>query len=92
MKNIICALVSAVFLFTVSGCIKNDIPYPKRLGTITAFEVQGQLSAAVIDSSALTVSVDMADTVIMSHVRLLRFELRPLTRPLSICRLRCTMS
>ena len=66
--------MSALILLAASGCIKNDIPYPKRLGTITAFEVQGQLSAAVIDSSALTVSVDMADTVIMSHVRLLRFE------------------
>ena len=74
MKNIICALMSAAILLAASGCIKNDIPYPRRLGTITAFEVQGQLSAAVIDSSALTVSVDMADTVIMSHVRLLRFE------------------
>ena len=73
-KNIICALMSALILLAASGCIKNDIPYPRRLGTITAFEVQGQLSAAVIDSSALTVSVDMADTVIMSHVRLLRFE------------------
>ena len=73
-KNIICALMSAAILLAASGCIKNDIPYPRRLGTITAFEVQGQLSAAVIDSSALTVSVDMADTVTMSHVRLLRFE------------------
>ncbi len=73
-KNIICALMSALILLAASGCIKNDIPYPRRLGTITAFEVQGQLSAAVIDSSALTVSVDMADTVTMSHVRLLRFE------------------
>ena len=66
--------MSAAILLAASGCIKNDIPYPRRLGTITAFEVQGQLSAAVIDSSALTVSVDMADTVTMSHVRLLRFE------------------
>ena len=74
MKNIICALVSAAFLFAVSGCIKNDIPYPKRLGTITAFEVQGQLSPAVIDSTAFTVTVDMSDSVNMSHVRLLRFE------------------
>ena len=73
-KNIICALMSALIMLAASGCIKNDIPYPRRLGTITAFEVQGQLSAAVIDSSALTVSVDMADTVTMSHVRLLRFE------------------
>ena len=79
MKNIICALVSAAFLFAVSGCIKNDIPYPKRLGTITAFEVQGQLSPAVIDSTAFTVTVDMSDSVNMSHVRLLRFETSPNT-------------
>lgn len=61
-------------LLLSAGCIRNDIPYPKKLGKITAFEVQGQLSAAVIDSSALTVTVDMADTVSLDKVRLLRFE------------------
>lgn len=60
---------------TVSGCIKNDIPYPRLQGNITAFEVEGQLSAAVIDSAALTVTVDMADTVDLAQVRLLKFAL-----------------
>lgn len=60
---------------TVSGCIKNDIPYPRLQGNITAFEVEGQLSAAVIDSTALTVTVDMADTVDLAQVRLLKFAL-----------------
>ena len=64
----------AAVCMLAAGCIKNDIPYPKKLGTITAFEVQGQLSPAVIDSSALTVTVDMADTVLLNQVRLLRFE------------------
>ena len=48
---------------SVAGCIKNDIPYPRRLGKITAFEVSGQIGGAVIDSTARTVSVEVADTV-----------------------------
>ncbi|HIZ87894.1 MAG TPA: PCMD domain-containing protein [Candidatus Coprenecus pullistercoris] len=68
------SIVAAVLLFAAAGCIKNDIPYPKKLGAITAFEVQGQLSPAVIDSTALTVTVDVADTVDLNRVRLLRFE------------------
>ena len=60
---------------SVAGCIKNDIPYPRRLGKITAFEVSGQVGEAVIDSTARTVSVEVADTVDLAQVRLLRFEM-----------------
>lgn len=59
----------------VQGCIKNDIPYPRLQGNITAFEVEGQAAAAVIDSAAMTVTVDLADTVDMAQVRLLKFTL-----------------
>ena len=59
----------------VQGCIKNDIPYPRLQGNITAFEVEGQAAAAVIDSTAMTVTVDLADTVDMAQVRLLKFTL-----------------
>lgn len=59
----------------VQGCIKNDIPYPRLQGNITAFEVEGQAAAAVIDSAAFTVTVDLADTVDMAQVRLLKFTL-----------------
>lgn len=58
----------------LSSCIKNDIPYPKSLGKIVAFEVQGQVGDAVIDTTAYTVKVTLSDTVDMSHVKLLRFE------------------
>ena len=60
---------------SVAGCIKNDIPYPRRLGKITAFEVSGQIGGAVIDSTARTVSVEVADTVDLAQVRLVRFEM-----------------
>lgn len=59
----------------VQGCIKNDIPYPRLQGNITAFEVEGQAAAAVIDSTAMTVTVDLADTVDLAQVRLLKFTL-----------------
>lgn len=60
---------------SVAGCIKNDIPYPRHLGKITAFEVSGQIGGAVIDSTARTVSVEVADTVDLAQVRLVRFEM-----------------
>ncbi|HIZ86128.1 MAG TPA: PCMD domain-containing protein [Candidatus Coprenecus stercoravium] len=71
-SSVVFLTVAAVLV--ISGCIKNDIPYPKRLGKITAFEVSGQTGEAVIDSTALTVSVSLADTVLPDQVRLLRFE------------------
>lgn len=39
-----------------------------------AVEFSGQKGSAVIDNAARTVTVDMADTVDMTHVKLLRFE------------------
>ena len=62
-------------LLMTAGCIKNDIPYPRLRGIIKAFEVQGQIGEARIDSVAMTVSVELADTVDLSRVRLTRFEL-----------------
>lgn len=58
-----------------AGCIKNDIPYPRLQGNIIAFEVEGQTAVAVIDSAALTVTVDIVDTVDPAKLRLLKFTL-----------------
>ena len=72
-RYITIASLSCCLIFA-AGCIKNDIPYPHKLGKITAFEVQGQVGSAVIDSLARTVAVSVADTVDLSDVRLLRLE------------------
>lgn len=61
-------------LTVAGGCIKNDIPYPKKVGKIIAFEVEGQLGQAVIDSTVFTVKVDIADTALLDRLRLIRFE------------------
>lgn len=58
----------------LAGCIENDIPFPVVEADIVAFEVRGQLEAAVIDNTQQTVKVNIADTVDMRNVRLLRFE------------------
>ena len=68
-------LLPLMLAVAVSGCIKNDIPYPRLLGRITAFEVRGQIGEAVIDSIARTVTVDIEDTAVLTRLRLLRFEL-----------------
>lgn len=57
-----------------AGCIENDIPYPVVKAEIKAFSVQGQTGAAVINSTDLTVTVDLADTVDLNKVTLLQFE------------------
>lgn len=74
-KVIIRCFLSLLLVGAAVGCIKNDIPYPRLLGRITAFEVAGQKGEAVIDSVARTVTVDMEDTAVLSRLRLLRFEL-----------------
>ncbi len=75
-RSVIYRLIFSLLLTgAVAGCIKNDIPYPRRLGKITAFEVSGQIGEAVIDSTARTVAVEVADTVDLAQVRLVRFEM-----------------
>ncbi len=67
----------SLFLFlalSLSSCIENDIPYPKKLGKITAFEVSGQIGASVIDSTKLTISLELSDTVDVENVRVIKME------------------
>lgn len=69
------AALSTLFLASVLiSCIKNDIPYPKVAGDITAFRVSGQKGSAVINASERSVTVDLADTVDLKNVILLQME------------------
>lgn len=80
MRKILTCTAPCLLAVLLAGCIKNDIPYPRQLGRITAFEVEGQKTAAVIDSTARTVTVDMLDTVDLAEVRLLRLTLSENTK------------
>ena len=51
----------------MSGCIKNDLPYPKIQQNILSIAADGQLSAATIDTKALTAEIHLAENVNIKH-------------------------
>lgn len=79
-------LYSIFALSLLASCaIENDIPYPQIVGSITAFEVEGQRSpednegttAAVIDANARTVTVYVNDSVDVRELKITRLALDP---------------
>ncbi len=72
MKNkLIIALTTISILFV--SCIKNDIPYPRVVSEISEFQVRGQISSK-IDPATRTVKIELADTVDIQNVRLMKME------------------
>lgn len=61
----------------VGSCIENDIPYPLIFGEIIEFEVDGQTGEAQIDATARTISIEVADSVDLAHLRVSRFSINP---------------
>ena len=66
-------IVTLLVVIIASSCIKNDIPYPRIVADITAFQVRGQISST-IDIANKTVKLDLADTVNLEKVYLLKME------------------
>ena len=46
----------------LSGCIKNDLPYPRIQAQILSIEADGLLQAPTIDNETQTVELVLADT------------------------------
>ncbi len=51
-----------------TGCIENDLPYPTIVGEIQEIEVEGMVSAKIVDATA-TVNVKVADTIDLKDIR-----------------------
>ena len=83
IKKILYSIFALSFL--ASCAIENDIPYPQIVGSITAFEVEGQRgpednednTAAVIDANARTVTVYVNDSVDVRELKITRLALEP---------------
>lgn len=85
--NMIKKILYSIFAlsFLASCAIENDIPYPQIVGSITAFEVEGQrgpednegTTAAVIDANARTVTVYVNDSVDVRELKITRLALDP---------------
>lgn len=53
----------------MTGCIENDIPYPKIQPNFTVFEVENQLRPAAIDSATRSVTVFLNEEADIEHVK-----------------------
>ena len=72
LKYLFAALVAAM---AVTGCIKNDVPYPVVKLDILAFEADGLSSPAVIDAAAHTVEVELAETTDIRKLNVTRVDI-----------------
>lgn len=59
----------------VTGCIKNDVPYPIVKLDILAFEAEGLASPAVIDAAAHNVEVELAETTDIRKLNVTRVDI-----------------
>ncbi len=77
-KHKLHALIPALLLISlVSGCIKNDIPYPHIQPNFTSFQVVNQQRATVIDSIERTLTVYLNEEADIYNVQVDAFNLNP---------------
>ncbi len=71
MKIRCCGFVSAfivIILFGFTGCIKNDIPFPRIQQNILEIEAVGEAKAASIDEELCSVTVYLGESVDIENV------------------------
>lgn len=76
MKDIKLSLISSIVMLelltvALTGCIKNDLPYPRIPQNITEVVVEGQSQPATIDAVLNEVTVYLEETV---NIREVKFE------------------
>lgn len=84
----------ALLAVAVTGCIKNDIPYPRIQANFLTFKVQGETSGAVIDSTTRVINVTLGETVDIYNVTVDEYSITPgavledgdLSRPIDLSR------
>ena len=71
MKRLdLCLILLPRFTLLLSGCIQNDIPYPRIKAQILGITAEGQIGSATIDNENRTVSIELADTVDLKQVHI----------------------
>lgn len=68
-----CIIMTAI----VTGCIHNDLPFPRLQQNIVAIEAMGETKAAVIDSTNLTVTMYLSEMVDIRAVKFSVFDITP---------------
>jgi len=70
-KHIISGILALALL---SGCIENDIPYPRIAQNITSISADGEIAPAEIDEQTMTVSVKLSEQVDIRKVKFNTFQ------------------
>jgi len=70
-------LVTVLLACAVTGCIKNDIPYPRIQANFLSFSVEGETAPAVIDSVKRVVSLTLDEKVDLCSVRVTGYTVTP---------------
>ncbi len=73
----ILAFLPAMAMLFFSGCISNDIPYPKIAQNITSIAAEGETKDCLIDSMAFDVSIWLDEIVDIENVRFTEFAYTP---------------
>lgn len=74
MRTTIKLFVAICATCCLTGCIKNDIPYPRIIQEILALEAEGEISPAVIDSDNLSATITLGEDVDIRKVRFTEFK------------------
>ena len=75
--SILTAAILAAIAVLGSGCIRNDIPYPRIQACFRTFEAQGTAGPAAIDSTARTIALTLLEDTDPAAVRVYTYTLTP---------------
>lgn len=70
-------LVAALLAIAVTGCIKNDIPYPRIQPNFLTFTVEGEAAPAVIDSTTRVVNITLDETADIYAMKVTGYTVTP---------------
>ncbi|MCH5225697.1 MAG: PCMD domain-containing protein [Muribaculaceae bacterium] len=70
-------ILSMILPVVLTGCIHNDLPYPRIPQNITAITPVGQRSQSQIDSTALTATIYLTEEVDIQKVTFSDFQVTP---------------
>ncbi len=74
---IVAAAIAALGLWLMTGCIENNIPYPRIKANFTEFEAEGLTVPAEIDSASRIITLTLAETTDMRAVNVTSYRLTP---------------
>ncbi|MCH5222248.1 MAG: PCMD domain-containing protein [Muribaculaceae bacterium] len=69
--------IPIVLVVALSSCIENNLPYPAIHANFMSLEAQGQEGATIIDTVAMTATINFPEQVDLSAVKIMGYSLSP---------------